>query len=309
MIERMATSRFLATSRSRLPAAVLATVLLAAGCGSGGGDGADSKGVDGKGASTSSRPTPTPTPTRAPTSSTPPPDYRAELTRAIAAQPKGSVSVAAVNLSTHAQVSGGSTSGQWMASTYKLFLTEARLAVDGSVNQADAAAAIEHSDNKAGYRLFLALGSTSGTVAAFRRFGLTHTHMPANAYDPTFATTSAPDWIRILRALVGPGQLSASQRKYVLSLLGQVEGDQRWGVGAAATGSFVNKNGWESVDSTNTPPEPADGGRWIVNSVGIVTRHGQRLLMAVMTQHNAAFAGGVKLVEKLAKLAGAAVTS
>ena len=298
--------------RSRLgyAAALVAVATLAAGCG--GAAGKDATTSSGTGATTSSGPARTPALTTGAPTSRPrraPHNYRADLERVIAALPKGSVSVAAVNLGTGAHISGGSKRGQWMASTYKLFLTEAQLATTGSVNDADASAAIEHSDNAAGYRLYLALGGTSGTTAAFHRFGLTHTVLPGNAYDPTFTTTSATDCVRILRNLVGPGQLTAGQRKYVRSLMTQVEADQRWGVGAAATGWFVNKNGWETVDSTNTPPEPADGGRWIVNSVGIVTRHGQRLLMAVLTQHNSELASGIRLVEKLAVLAGAAVTS
>lgn len=321
MIGRMRMTRFGSLT------ALVATALLAAACRSGDGVATNGSGADASSATTqapasASAPSSSPRPTEAGTTAgttagitakprvtTTPHSYRADLERSIAALPKGSVSVAAVNLKTGVQFSGGSKDGHWMASTYKLFLTEAQLADDDSIDDDDAAAAIEHSDNAAGYRLYLALGGTSGTKAAIRRFGLTHTDLPGDAYDPTFTTTSATDWVRILRHLVGPGRLTASQRAYVLSLMRQVDPDQRWGVGAAATGPFVNKNGWETVDSGNTPPEPDDDGRWITNSVGIVTRHGQQLLMAVLTQHNPDFDSGVRLVERLAVLAGAAVTS
>jgi beta-lactamase class A len=314
-------STFMSKSRLRAAAAIAAALAVAAGCRSASGSNSPASQTPSTfrpvtTSNTAGYPT-TPalgsSSTRIDDSAPPKPrNYGAELDRAVAALPTGSVSVAAVNLKTGERISGGSTRGQWMASTYKLFLTEAWLAESDSDSEsdadADAEAAIEQSDNAAGYRLYLALGGTPGTIAAFHRFGLTHTELPGNAYDPTFVTTSAADWIHVLRSLVTPGELTASQRKYVLSLMEQVEPDQRWGVGAAATGWFVNKNGWETVDSTNTPPEPADGGRWIVNSVGIVTRHGQRLLMAVLTQHNADRDTGIHLVERLAKLAAAAVT-
>jgi hypothetical protein len=134
-----------------------------------------------------------------------------------------------------------------------------------------------------------------------RRLGVRH--FSPGVYDPTLSTTSASDLIQVLRALVDPAPLSAASRDYVLSLLRQIEPDQRWGVGAAASnGDFVNKNGWLSIDNDNPAADTADG-RWAVNSMGIVPVRGQRVLMAVMTQHNDDFADGIKRVEALAKLA------
>jgi beta-lactamase class A len=292
--------------RQAAVAALAAATTALAGCAS----------ASGQHAARMSASSPAPTSTTVPstppsTSQAPRPDYRAQLQAAIARLPRGSVSVAVLNLRTGARFDGGSTKGQWIASAYKLFLVEALLAKNGSMGgeEEDAELAIEHSDNAAGYRLFLALGGTSAVVAAFHRFGMTHTHLASDAYDPTFTTTSAMDYLKVVRALVEPGLLTASQRRYVIGLMRDVEPDQRWGVGAASTGWFVNKNGWISVDADNAPPEPADDDRWAVNSVGIVDRDGQRLLMAVLTQHNPDFESGVHLVERLAKLAGKAVTS
>lgn len=243
--------------------------------------------------------------TPATTTSRPPTAYRADLAKAIAADGgAGTVSVAAINLATGASFAGGSTRGQWIASAYKLLLVEALLLKQhGALSDSernDAALAIEHSDNAAGYRLYDDVGGQWGMMQQLRRLGVQHFH--PGMYDPTFSTTSAADLVQVLRALVDPRPLSAPSRDFALDLLRQVELDQRWGVGAAATdGDFVAKNGWLSIDNDN-PPGETDGGLWAVNSMGIVDVRGQKLLIAVMTQHNDDYADGIHRVETLAKL-------
>jgi hypothetical protein len=46
-----------------------------------------------------------------------------------------------------------------------------------------------------------------------------------------------------------------------------------------------------------------------VNTVGIVTVHGDRLLMAVLTQHGTDFDSGVDLVDRLSHVTARAVTA
>ena len=81
-----------------------------------------------------------------------------------------------------------------------------------------------------------------------------------------------------------------------------VEADQRWGVGVIADPgtTFANKNGWLAVDDDNE--------RWLVNSDGIVTVHGQQVLISVLTQHDASEAAGITLVQQLAQAVAPAVT-
>jgi Beta-lactamase enzyme family len=237
---------------------------------------------------------------------------KAQLAKTIAAYGgAGTVSVAAVNLSTGAAYQGGSTRRQWIGSAYKLLLAESLLLKEhGKLSDSereDIALAIEHSDNPAGYRLYLDLGGQPGMMQQLRRLGVKNFN--PGVYDPTLSTTSAADLVQVLRALVEPTPLSSASRNYLLGVLRRIERDQRWGVGAAAThGDFVNKNGWLSIDNTN-PAGETDNGLWAVNSMGIVVVRGQKLLMAVMTQHNRAFADGVKRVETLAKLVARVVTA
>jgi len=68
------------------------------------------------------------------------------------------------------------------------------------------------------------------------------------------------------------------------------------------------KNGWLSVDNDNDASENDDG-LWLVNSVGIVTVHGQQVLLSAFTQHGPDYAGGVRLVEALVRAITPAVVA
>ncbi len=230
----------------------------------------------------------------------------AEIRTIAAKEPHGSISVAAVNTRTGARFVAGRRGGMWTASAYKLFVLEALMLREGGpvygYEAGDAEAAIENSDNAAGYRLFLAAGGNEGLEYAARRFGMKHT-VPGDT-DPTFTRTSAWDFLILVRNLVERhSPLTPAARQYALRLMGDVEADQRWGVSAAADKDsvFYNKNGWLSIDDSNAPGE-TDDDRWAVTSVGIIQVHHQRVLMAVFTQHQQLMGDGVHLVERLAKL-------
>jgi beta-lactamase class A len=228
---------------------------------------------------------------------------KTRVDKIIAAQPRGGVSVAAVDLATGAEYHAGATSGMWTASAYKLLVLTALILRDGGVSSGEMATAeraIENSDNVAGYSLFLSAGGNSGVQSALDKLGMTHT-VPGNS-DPTFTTTSASDYLKLLKALVATGPLSKSSRSLVLDLMRNVEADQRWGVGVVADKgtTFANKNGWLSIDNSNGPGE-TDDGLWAVTSVGVVTVSHQPVLMAVFTQHQSSFGGGVDLVQQLSR--------
>jgi beta-lactamase class A len=304
-------------------AAVAVAALVATGCSTGSAPAAapsSNATTSGTGTSDGSRPT-DPSPTSR-TRTRPPAPTAAELrARALRTvrdlaqdEPDGAVSVAAVNMRTGAKFAWGRHDGMWTASAYKLFLLVTLLMQrqsGGSTGLSDyeqdlATRAIENSDNAAGYSLFLDVGSQPAMAAAARRLGMGHT-VPGYS-DPTFTRTSAMDYVHLLRALVRPGPLNAASRGYVLSLMRNVEADQRWGVGAAADPGtrFANKNGWLSIDDSNAAGE-RDDGRWAVTSAGVVTVQHQQVLMAVFTEHQPDFRSGVRLVERLAKAIAPAV--
>jgi beta-lactamase class A len=239
----------------------------------------------------------------------------AQISATIAGLPAGSVSVAALNTTTGATFSAGMSSGMWTASAYKLFVLETLLLRDqqagttlSSSQLTQATRMIENSDNAAGYSLFLAAGGNSGLAAAAKQFGMTHT-VPGRT-DPTFTTTSAADYLQLLKNLVTSGPLNASSQSLTLRLMRAVEADQRWGVGVVADPgtTFANKNGWLSIDNTNGAGE-TDNGLWVVTSVGIVTVQGQQLLMCVFTEHRPSMQNGVTLTQTLAPAVAAEVLS
>ncbi len=81
-----------------------------------------------------------------------------------------------------------------------------------------------------------------------------------------------------------------------------VDADQRWGVGAVAdpgTDSRTRTAGWPTMMTTTL---------WLVNSDGVVTVHGQQLLISVLTQHNDSEPDGITLVEQIAAAVATAIS-
>jgi beta-lactamase class A len=230
----------------------------------------------------------------------------AAVQRLIAGQVSGAVSVAALNTATGARFSAGATGGMWSASVYKLLVLETLLWQHQQAHtnlsageDAQARTMIENSDNVAGYDLFDSIGGRAGLTAGIKAFGLQHT--TAGVSDPAFTATSAADQLILLKNLTSQsGPLDSASRSYVRSLMSHVESDQRWGIGVVADAgrTVFNKDGWLAVDNENAPGED-DEDLWITNSVGIVTVHGQQLLMAVLTRHQPDLTTGIRLVEQL----------
>ena len=277
---------------------------------------------------TTSQPTPTPTPTpkrlptHLPTPTTHPPTKptpRAlsdKAVRRLTAQlPVGAFSVAALSTKTGVRYSYGATGGMRAGSVIKLCILEALLLEhqDAHTHVTDAenktaTAMIEHSDNAATEALYDTIGERDGLVAAIRRLGMKSTIAGPSPNYWGLTVTSAPDYLAVLGNLVSAAPLSAYSRGYALDLIRHVESDQRWGVGVVADPhtTFANKNGWLAVDQDN-PGGLGDHGLWLVNSVGVLTVHHQRVLIAVFTQHGESFEDGVELVESLAKAIAPAV--
>jgi hypothetical protein len=263
---------------------------------------------------TTSTPTPTPKPKPAPTLASPA-GVTSALRRLAARLPAGGVSVAALNMKTGARFSFGASGGMRTGSVAKLFLLEAVLlqhqdaGTPVSENELELATPmIENSDNKAEYSLYLDAGGRDALVSAFPRLGLKHS-IPGYS-DPALTTTNATDGITLVRNLVRGGPLNAYSRSFALGLMRNVESDQRWGVSAVADpgSSVALKNGWLSVDNDNSPGENDDG-LWLVNSVGVVTVHGQQVLLSAFTQHGPDYASGIHLVESLVRAITPAVVA
>jgi beta-lactamase class A len=167
--------------------------------------------------------------------------------------------------------------------------------------EAYAAVMIGSSDNDAATALWNAIGGADGLDAANARFGLTDTVGGEGGLWGLTRTTAA-DQLTLLRQVFGDdSRLDEVSRRYVQGLMGEIAAGQRWGVSAAADGTaWALKNGWLPRSTT---------GLWVVNSIGRVTVGGRDLLVAVVSDGNAAQAAGIRLVEAAARAAVSVFTA
>ncbi|MFI9604692.1 serine hydrolase [Streptomyces sp. NPDC052043] len=164
---------------------------------------------------------------------------------------------------------------------------------------------IRKSDNAAANALWREIGMAPGLEAANKRLGLTSTKGGPGAKWGLTRTT-ASDQIRLLLSVfdnAGASKtgspLNQESRTYIRTLMSQVVGEQAWGVSAASGARYELKNGW--LQRTTS-------GLWDVNSVGRITVHGHRCLVAVLSDGSASMTDGVSLVERAARQAVAATT-
>jgi beta-lactamase class A len=158
---------------------------------------------------------------------------------------------------------------------------------------------ITQSDNTAADTLYTTIGKATGLAKGDAAFGLTSTTPGTTSAHPWGDTlTTAADQLRLLSMLTSStGPLTAASRSYILGLMSQVESGQRWGVPTAAmhpTSVYV-KDGWY--------PQPADGNRWSVNSIGRIVEPGHDFLVVTLSDHRSTESAGITIIEQAAKLA------
>ena len=148
--------------------------------------------------------------------------------------------------------------------------------------------------NDATTALFSGLGRADAVSACNKRLGLTQTKVSGSW---GLTRTTVKDQVKLLSELVDTkGPLDTGSRKLAHHLMSTVQTDQDWGVPAAASDGdkFTVKNGWLSRST--------EGGRWIINSVGRVTGGGTDVSIAVLSHGHSSMPGGIKVVEKIAKM-------
>ena len=159
---------------------------------------------------------------------------------------------------------------------------------------------IEESDNDAATDLWGDVGATDGVAEANSRLGLRHT-APGEDYYWGLTETTVADQLELLSDLTSSrSPLNAASRSYELTLMRHVDPGQSWGVTAAATPKtpVAVKNGWL--------PDPQ---LWVVNSIGVIRRDGQVLLVAVLSDDQPTEAGGIAQVEAAALAAADAAVA
>jgi hypothetical protein len=163
-----------------------------------------------------------------------------------------------------------------------------------------AAEMIEDSDDEAANELWDAVGQGQGLNAANEELGLRQT-TPGDGIYWGLTSTTVDDQLRLLADLVSSrSPLSPGSRSYELGLMRHVAADQDWGVTAAAvpaTAAAV-KDGWLPDGSTTA---------WVINSIGVISRNGHEMLVAVLSSDQPSESAGIAQVDAAARAAVSAI--
>ena len=159
---------------------------------------------------------------------------------------------------------------------------------------------IENSSYAAASTLWRHVGGVAGVEAANRALKLTHTSLGTDGRWGLTSTTLG-DQLQLLTDLASTSSpLNAASRAYAVGLMEHVAPGQRWGVPAAASfgTSYAVWNGWL-----------ADPRLLVVDSMGIVRRNGQELLVVVLSKDNPTKAAGIAQAQRAAVTAAEVVTA
>ncbi|MFB9454863.1 serine hydrolase [Streptomyces antimycoticus] len=155
-----------------------------------------------------------------------------------------------------------------------------------------AKAMITKSDNASTSKLWKKL-KASRVKAFLRAAGMDATVPGKNGYWGLTRIT-ANDQERLLDLITHPNTvLSDASRRYILSLMGKVIREQRWGTPAGAPGGvrIQVKNGWLERSTHG----------WRVHSIGAFTGGGHDYTLTVLTQDNRTMKAGVATIEAVAR--------
>jgi beta-lactamase class A len=153
---------------------------------------------------------------------------------------------------------------------------------------------IEDSDDNAATDLWDDVGGGPGVAAFNKLVGMTGTD-PNDSDLWGLSTTTAADQVKLLRQLVQGNLLSPEARKYVLSLMEDVEPSQAWGVssGVPSGVTVAIKDGWDPLGT---------GTNWQINTEGWVDGDGRDYVLAVLTNDEPDEYDAVQTVQGLSSL-------
>ncbi len=159
-------------------------------------------------------------------------------------------------------------------------------------------AMIEQSDNNAAQSIYDEWGDSGGVSSYLASVGI-------NDYIPSpdgwgWAQWSPLSMVRLLTLLQTGQLLNASDTALALSLMGNIEPDQRNGVGdtAPSGATYAMKDGWV----------PGPDGLWAVNSSGIVTVGHETYIISVYSQEQDSLDGGWDITRQVCGPVGKLLT-
>ena len=203
----------------------------------------------------------------------------------------GTVAAAIYDVNTGQTWTLGPGSPQATGSLVKVDILQALLARSPSglpaADQARARSMIENNDNAPATTLWNQVGRAVGLRSYNASVGLQQTTPSSCLVCAGFGwpgwgltTTTPADQLLLLRELINGPLLSPAGRGYALSLMENVEPDQRWGVSAGVPPGVrvALKSAW-------VPLTPADTD-WQINSEGWISGDGRDYLVAILTTGN-----------------------
>ena len=159
---------------------------------------------------------------------------------------------------------------------------------------------IEDSNDEAANDLWEAAGEGQGVGVANQELGLRQT-TPGDGIYWGLTHTTVDDQLRLLADLAAShSPLSVGSRSYVLGLMRHVAAGQDWGVTAAAVpvATAAVKDGWLPDGSDTT---------WVINSIGVISRGGHEMLVAVLSSDQPSESAGITQVDAAARAAVSAI--
>jgi hypothetical protein len=163
-----------------------------------------------------------------------------------------------------------------------------------------AAEMIQDGSNTAAARIWQAVGGREGMAAANNALMLRQT-AAGKAGSRELTRTTVADQLRLLMDLTARNSaLHSAARDYALGLLADGFAAAQWGVAAAASPPTAY------AVSDGAQPDPR---LWLADSIGVIQRHGQVLLIAVLSKGGATEAQAATAVRAAAMAAATVITT
>ncbi len=148
---------------------------------------------------------------------------------------------------------------------------------------------IENSNNDSATTLYNEIGAGPGVTAYMQRIGVSGLYINPNAWG--WSQISPWTMVSLLAALNAGTILTPQDRTLALTLMENVESDERVGVGdtAPAGAAVAMKDGWVI----------GPDGLWAVNSSGIVTTSGETYIISAYTQGQPSLGAGQSAIRQI----------
>ncbi|WP_264070272.1 class A beta-lactamase-related serine hydrolase [Mycolicibacterium komossense] len=175
-----------------------------------------------------------------------------------------------------------------------LVIAEMRTEQDPSQVTDAMRAAITQSDNAAAEQIWRTLGDPTAAAAAVEQVLQEYrdpTTVQSEKVRPEFSAFGQSDWTLTDQSRFLAAAACDDRNAPVLALMGQIEDDQKWGLGVVSDAQF--KGGWG----------PSQSGSYLVRQMGIIpTPNGLTVAAIAAEPTSGSFADGIQALTAIARL-------